>query len=188
MMGESPIEEQEDVVIVSPTGEGDPFHKKAFFLKPSVPPFIDEPHFKLPKRFSSLPSRFDPRKWPLGVEFHGWRQGQQDWNAWVDRLAPIHQSTWKKAGIYEAIFNSKYQIKRKTDLLYGFAEKWCSDTNTFIFRWGEATITLEDVMVLGGFSVSGVSVFHFGILPTSLLPAKKKKKEKAVQYVGPKPT
>jgi hypothetical protein len=73
MMGESPIEEQEDVVMVSPTGEGHPF-----LLKPSVPPFIDEPHFKLPKRFASLPSRFEPRKWPLGVEFHGWRQGQQD--------------------------------------------------------------------------------------------------------------
>ncbi|KAK9938448.1 hypothetical protein M0R45_015184 [Rubus argutus] len=48
-MRESPIEEQEDVVMVSPTGEGHPF-----LLKPSVPPFIDEPHFKLPKPSNEL--------------------------------------------------------------------------------------------------------------------------------------
>ncbi|KZV16492.1 hypothetical protein F511_10104 [Dorcoceras hygrometricum] len=30
-------------------------------------------------------------------------------------------------------------------------------TNTFVFPWGEATVTLEDVMVLGGFSVVGAS-------------------------------
>ncbi|PRQ31740.1 putative protein-serine/threonine phosphatase [Rosa chinensis] len=156
-MEESPIQEQEDVLLVSPTGGGDPFHKKAYFLKPIVPiSSIDhEPPFKLPQ----CPFRFDPKQWPLEVEFHGWRQGQEDWNSWVDRLAPIHQSTWKRAGIYDAIFNSKYQIRRKTDLVFGFAEKWCSETNTFIFPWGEATITLEDVMVLGGFSVSGDSIF-----------------------------
>ncbi|XP_075669686.1 uncharacterized protein LOC142639378 [Castanea sativa] len=33
------------------------------------------------------------------------------------------------------------------------AEKWCPKTNTFIFSWGEATVTLEDMMALGGYSV-----------------------------------
>lgn len=158
-MEESPIQEQEDALMVSRTGGGDPFHKKAFFLKPIVPiSAIDhEPPLKLPQ----CPFRFDPKKWPLEVEFHGWRQGQEDsnWNSWVDRLAPLHQSTWKRAGIYDAIFSSKYQIRRKSDLVYGVAEKWCCETNTFLFPWGEASITLEDVMILGGFSVSGDSVF-----------------------------
>ncbi|KAK9938429.1 hypothetical protein M0R45_015169 [Rubus argutus] len=153
------IEEKEDALMVSPAG-GDPFRKKAYFLKPILPnSSIDEPPFKLPRCFSSLPPRFGPKKWPLKVEFRGWRLDHKDWKTWVHHLASIHQSTWKKAGIYDAILNSTYQIKRKTDLVYGFAEKWCSETNTFIFPWGEATITLEDVMVLGGYSVLGDSIF-----------------------------
>nr|GEW38418.1 reverse transcriptase domain-containing protein [Tanacetum cinerariifolium] len=35
----------------------------------------------------------------------------------------------------------------------------CHETNTFVFKWGEVTITLEDMMVVGGFSVLGHSVF-----------------------------
>ncbi|CAH8301855.1 unnamed protein product [Eruca vesicaria subsp. sativa] len=35
----------------------------------------------------------------------------------------------------------------------GIAEKWCPNTKTFVFPWGETTITLEDVMLLLGFSV-----------------------------------
>ncbi|XP_024159991.1 uncharacterized protein LOC112167236 [Rosa chinensis] len=150
------VEEKEELM-VSPTG-GDPFHKIAHFLKPIVPSSV----FKFPNEsFSSLPSHFGPRECPLEVEFPGWRiQLQEDWTAWVDRLASLHQSTWKKAGIYEAIFNSTYQIRRNTELIYGLAEKWCSETNSFIFAWGEATITLEDLMVMGGYSVLGESIFN----------------------------
>ncbi|XP_062018342.1 uncharacterized protein LOC133734739 [Rosa rugosa] len=150
------VEEKEELM-VSPTG-GDPFHKIAHFLKPIVPSTV----FKFPNEsFSSLPPHFGPRECPLEVEFPGWRiQLQEDWTAWVGRLASLHQSTWKKAGIYEAIFNSTYQIRRNTELIYGLAEKWCSETNSFIFAWGEATITLEDLMVMGGYSVLGESIFN----------------------------
>ncbi|PRQ31737.1 putative protein-serine/threonine phosphatase [Rosa chinensis] len=154
---ETMIEEKQDLMI-SPTG-GDPFHKTAHFLKPTSPSSIDEPFLKLPDSFSSLPPHFDPTSWNLKVEFPGWQHGQKEWKAWVDQLAPLHQSTWKKAGIYEPIFNSTYEIRRNNDLVYALAEKWCSETNTFIFPWGETTITLEDVMVLGGYSVLGDSIF-----------------------------
>lgn len=43
-------------------------------------------------------------------------------------------------------------------MLLGLAEFWSPETNTFVFPWGEATITLEDVMVLGGFSALGRNV------------------------------
>ncbi|KAK0599759.1 hypothetical protein LWI29_008327 [Acer saccharum] len=72
-------------------------------------------------------------------------------------MASLHESTWKKAGIYEAILNSTYEIRRHTDLVLGLAEKWCSETKSFIFSWGEATITLED-MIIFGYSVLGSSV------------------------------
>ncbi|GJR77202.1 ABC transporter I family member 10, chloroplastic, partial [Tanacetum coccineum] len=41
-----------------------------------------------------------------------------------------------------------------------FAKHWCHETKTFVFKWGEVTITLEDMMVVGGFSVLGHSVFY----------------------------
>ncbi|KAI9186867.1 hypothetical protein LWI28_021716 [Acer negundo] len=37
-------------------------------------------------------------------------------------------------------------------------EKWCSETKGFIFSWGEATITLEDLMI-HGYSVLGSPTF-----------------------------
>ncbi|VVA22744.1 PREDICTED: serine/threonine-phosphatase 7 [Prunus dulcis] len=151
------VEEREEYM-VSPTG-GNPFLRKAYFLKPTLPSSAKEPPLKLPLCFSSLPSHFEPKKkWPLKVKFPGWRTLSEDFITWVDRLASVHESTWKKAGIYEAILSSRYEIRRQGDLACGFAEKWCSETNSFIFPWGEATITLEDVMVLGGFSVLGHSV------------------------------
>ncbi|KAM0997540.1 hypothetical protein ACFX2I_007397 [Malus domestica] len=153
---ESMVEEREELMV--PPSGGNPFLKKAYFLKPTLPISTIELPFELPHSFSSIPSRFEPKKWPLQVEFHGWKQGTKDWKSWVDQMASVHQSSWKAVGIYEAILNSTYQIRRQNSLVYGLAEKWCPETNTFIFPWGETTITLEDVMVLGSFSVLGDSV------------------------------
>ncbi|KAK2387318.1 serine/threonine-protein phosphatase 7 long form protein [Trifolium repens] len=66
---------------------------------------------------------------------------------------------WKEVGIFEAIMNTKCRIKKDQNLLFGVVEKWCCETNTFVFPFGEATITLEDVMVLGGYPVIGDPVF-----------------------------
>ncbi|KAF7842747.1 serine/threonine-protein phosphatase 7 long form-like protein [Senna tora] len=46
----------------------------------------------------------------------------------------------------------------RKELMVSPNEKWCSETQSFIFPWGEATLTLEDMIVLGGFSVLGDSV------------------------------
>ncbi|KAL8166952.1 hypothetical protein V2J09_008451 [Rumex salicifolius] len=91
------------------------------------------------------------------IRFIAWRCWSRNGKSWVQNLCSAHQSTWKKAGIYDAIMASKYPIKRQDNLILELASRWCSKTNTFIFPWGEATITLEDVMVLGGFSVTGVT-------------------------------
>ena len=70
-----------------------------------------------------------------------------------------HESTWKRSGIYQAIMGSTCENQRNKDLFLVLAEKWCRETNTFVFPWGEATITLEDIMVSGGFSVLGSPIF-----------------------------
>ncbi|XP_021758581.1 serine/threonine-protein phosphatase 7 long form homolog [Chenopodium quinoa] len=92
------------------------------------------------------------------VSFKGTPNPQRLWKSWIDELQPTHQSIWKKVGIFDAILSSGYYIKKDNELIISLAEKWCSKTNTFIFSWGECTITLEDVMILGGFPVLGVSV------------------------------
>ncbi|KAK7828807.1 hypothetical protein CFP56_029923 [Quercus suber] len=64
-----------------------------------------------------------------------------------------------KPSIYSiTVMNSKYHIQKDQSLVLGITERWCSETKTFVFPWGEATVTLEDVIVLWGYSVLGDSV------------------------------
>ncbi|XP_058220044.1 uncharacterized protein LOC131330469 isoform X1 [Rhododendron vialii] len=150
---EDTITEEREDLMISPSGKN-PTRRPAHFLKPSVTS-VEGPVFHLPSGTFLSPTSTDV---PLKVEFKGCRDPTRTWKSWFYRMHSIHQSTWKKAGIYEAIVNSTYQIRVNREIVLGFAEKWCSDTNTFVFDWGEGTITLEDVLVLGGYSVLGKSV------------------------------
>ncbi|KAK3014487.1 hypothetical protein RJ639_009390 [Escallonia herrerae] len=141
------FEEREDLM-VSPTG-GSPTLRRAHFLIPTVNS-INGPKLKLPSLSLSPDTKL-----PLKVYFNGWRRPLRNWNTWVQKMHPKHQFVWKEAGVYEAIMGTTYSIRRNDDLVFGLAERWCSDTNTFMFPWGEATITLEDMIVLGGFCVLG---------------------------------
>ncbi|KAK3027959.1 hypothetical protein RJ639_039426 [Escallonia herrerae] len=148
------IMEEREELMVSPTG-GNPTLRIAHFLKPSATS-LDEPLSGPPVcSISNHATVAELSKWPLKVAFVGWRNPQNQWRKWVRHMHSLHQLTWKKAGIHEAVMNSTYEIPRNDSLVFGFAEKWCCETNTFVFPWGEATITLEDVMVLGGYSVLG---------------------------------
>ncbi|KFK24196.1 hypothetical protein AALP_AAs41122U000300 [Arabis alpina] len=73
-------------------------------------------------------------------------------------MEALYEPIWRKAGIFEAIQASIYKIPKKPSLVLALVEKWCPETKSFVFPWGEATITLEDVMVLLGFSVLDSSV------------------------------
>uniref|UniRef100_A0A1S3Y541 Serine/threonine-protein phosphatase 7 long form homolog n=1 Tax=Nicotiana tabacum TaxID=4097 RepID=A0A1S3Y541_TOBAC len=79
----------------------------------------------------------------------------KEWPTWVDLLKPLYQDIWKKDGIFEAVIASTFKIHRHNDLIIALVERWCLETNTFILPWGEATVTLEDMVVLGGYSVLG---------------------------------
>nr|VDC64947.1 unnamed protein product [Brassica rapa] len=95
----------------------------------------------------------------LSVSFNGWRFPNAKFKSWATKMSALHEPTWKKAGIFEAVVASTLKITKDSDLVLEIAEKWCPDTNTFVFPWGEATITLEDVLLLLGFSVLGSPVF-----------------------------
>ncbi|PWA94789.1 Aminotransferase-like mobile domain-containing protein [Artemisia annua] len=70
-------------------------------------------------------------------------------------MEPLHKATWQKAGIYKAVLNSSYKIIKNEDFILGFAQKWRHETKTFVFKWGEVGISLEDMMVFGCYSLLG---------------------------------
>jgi hypothetical protein len=73
------------------------------------------------------------------------------WVTWVNQLRLKYEQVWRKDGIFEAIMSTKSHIVNNQDVVYGIVESRCSEINTFLFPFCEATITLLDVMVLGGY-------------------------------------
>lgn len=153
------IIEARDELMVSPTGKN-PTLRTAHFLKPSVTS-IKDPSFNLLEgtTFNSSIAISQPGRLPFEVAFNGWLFPQENWKTWVERLRSKHQTTWKKAGIFDAIMGSTYKINKYPDLVLELGKKWCPETNTFVFLWAEATVTLEDMMICGGYSVLGCPVF-----------------------------
>ncbi|KAJ8747535.1 hypothetical protein K2173_014387 [Erythroxylum novogranatense] len=149
----SNIIESRQELMIPRSGDGAPTSRTAHFLTPSINSGGGS--------ISKLPAIFEvaKRKLKLRVSYSGWSWPTKRWKTWVTKMAPLHATTWKKAGIYEAILNSMYTIVRDDNLIIELAERWCPETNSFIFPWGEATVTLEDVMITG-YSVLGVPVFH----------------------------
>ncbi|KAH1063301.1 hypothetical protein J1N35_028288 [Gossypium stocksii] len=111
-----------------------------------------------PLLFEIFSQQQNLEKWPDSVEIKGWHAPQKHWEEWVDGMARKYGALWYQAGICDAIMSSTYEIRCNKDLILGLVEFWCPETNTFVFPWAEATVTLEDVMILGGFSTLGDSV------------------------------
>ncbi|GKE51179.1 aminotransferase-like mobile domain-containing protein, partial [Tanacetum coccineum] len=153
---EDTIMEERSELMVSPkhTAPINPTRKLAPFLKPSATSMYNN------VKTLNFNHSYDPKTCSLKLSFNGFRTLQKGWKAWVNSMCLLHKSTWQKAGICNAVLNSSYEIIKDDDLILGFAKKWCHETKTFVFKWGEVTITLEDIMVVGGFSVLGHSVFN----------------------------
>ncbi|WJX37770.1 hypothetical protein P8452_25502 [Trifolium repens] len=148
----STIMEVKEDSMTSLVGDKEPTFRIAHFLKPIANSINHEHELNLNHYSCSV---FEPKEGSLKINFNGWRYPNTKWVKWVDQLKPKYESVWKKAGIFEAIMSTKSHIMKNQDLVYGVVEKWCSETNTFVFPFGEATITLEDVVVLGGYSLFG---------------------------------
>ncbi|XP_017245247.1 protein MAIN-LIKE 2 [Daucus carota subsp. sativus] len=149
--GGDTLVEGRQVAIYSPSNEN-PTLRKAHFLKP----LFSEDHDHFPPPPSSLYSSKPTFKKVEKFDLHRYKKyPSEKWKTWVHSLKPKYQEIWKQAGIYEAIMASTYEIRKSKELIMGLAERWCAETNTFIFPWGEVTITLEDVMFLGCYSVLG---------------------------------
>ncbi|VVB05921.1 unnamed protein product [Arabis nemorensis] len=105
------------------------------------------------------PSRPDLKALSFSVSFHDCTLSNKNFQSWTKKMEALHKPIWRKAGVFEAVMASTYKIETNKDLVLGVAERWSPDTKSFVFPWGETSITLEDVMVLLGFSVLGLPVF-----------------------------
>ncbi|XP_024018610.1 uncharacterized protein LOC112090774 [Morus notabilis] len=153
------VETRQDLM-VSPT-EHD--FRTAHFLKPSAPPTTSVEEAEAPPFFDSSTTKTSKprnRNSPLEVSFDGWLFPQEEWKNWVEKLSPKYKQTWERAGIYRAIMGSTYKVIKCPDLVLELAKKWSPKTNTFVFDFAETTITLEDIMLCGGYSVLGCPVFN----------------------------
>ncbi|KAG8386160.1 hypothetical protein BUALT_Bualt03G0120200 [Buddleja alternifolia] len=154
-MADNLLTEQRSEFMVSPTSSHEHF-KTSHFLTPSVTS-INSP-VTAPSFNSSTSSKIKCKELPFKLNFRGWRYPQENWKKWAHKMRTLHHSTWKRAEIHDAIMNTTFTVHRHDDLVFGFVEKWCPSTNSFVFPWGEATVTLEDIIMLGGYSVLGDSV------------------------------
>ncbi|XP_019091311.1 PREDICTED: serine/threonine-protein phosphatase 7 long form homolog [Camelina sativa] len=132
--------------------------EKTQLLKPCLTTSVEGSEAMGPSQSGSAPCS-QSKALSMGVSFYGWRFANEDFKLWVKKMSDVHEHTWRKAWIFEAIMASTVRIPKDVDLVLAIAEKWCPETKTFLFPWGEASITLEDVMVLLGFSVLGLPVF-----------------------------
>ncbi|XP_048534092.1 protein MAIN-LIKE 2-like [Triticum urartu] len=94
----------------------------------------------------------------LRVEWRGWPGSSKLWRRWVAKLRPQHEGLWRRVGIFDAILATTRQVRRDEGLLLQLMAFWSKETSTFVFPWGEATVTLEDMAVLGGLPLLGKPV------------------------------
>nr|XP_020197482.1 uncharacterized protein LOC109783281 [Aegilops tauschii subsp. strangulata] len=120
-------------------------------------------HSLLPRAGGALPS--PPRNAgpvlgdQLPVDWTAWPGSSKLWRRWVARLRPRHERLWRKLGILDAVLATTGWVRRDEGLLLQLAGFWSGETNTFVFPWGEATVTLEDMAVLGGLPLLGRPVW-----------------------------
>ncbi|RDX71493.1 hypothetical protein CR513_49155, partial [Mucuna pruriens] len=143
--------------MVSPLSGGNPLYRTAYFIKPCMEDSTRLPHSTFSFGRTAITSN-DAKLPSLEVRYNGWHYPQEEWKTWVQQIQHKYEYLWIRAGIDQAIKASTYQICRNDELILELAQRWCSKTNTFMFLWGEATITLEDVKVCWGYSVVGAPI------------------------------
>ncbi|CAL4917645.1 unnamed protein product [Urochloa decumbens] len=145
----------------------------------TAPAVIGSPRFFLPRASGAcLPPLPSPPMMPTSISpdlvvlDDGWIRAnsgscpaaeQADlWVQWVAKLRPLHEPLWRELGIRDGILATTCRVRRRGSeggaLLLQLVPFWSPETNTFVFPWGEATVTLEDAAVLAGLPLAGSPV------------------------------
>ncbi|XP_047340004.1 uncharacterized protein LOC124943552 [Impatiens glandulifera] len=141
---------EREETVMPPSRGGQPIRRNARFLLPSLNVEETSPTIMIPHSTNTVPND--------EVFFDGWRKCTARWEQWVSQMRPLYQPIWERAGIAEAITGSLCKIIQHKEVILELSDRWCSETKSFIFPWGEATVTLEDVAAIGGFSLGDFCV------------------------------
>ncbi|KAL5548311.1 hypothetical protein UlMin_003542 [Ulmus minor] len=129
------IVEQREELMVSTNGALKHISRTTHFLK--------SPQNSIDQLSPQLSSQTLPKNLSLEGIFCGWRSPHKNWKPWVDLLMPKYELLWKKAEIFEAIRISTFQVPKTDFFLLGILQKWNSESKSFLFPWGEATIRIS---------------------------------------------
>lgn len=96
-------------------------------------------------------------KWPNskdGTKATGlWPLPSDESRSWFDAMKISYGDLWHRAGIYNALHLSMKGVQGDRNLILAAASFWNSASNTFDFRFGQMSVTLLDVLVIGGFTI-----------------------------------
>lgn len=163
------VEEEEKELVDPVDANSRPFNEFAVVRRPGR--FI-KPRAASPEDGGGVP-RVQPllrevisaglvKRWPPELLFRGWSSPTLRWAQWVWKMRSLHGKLWMESGIHDAVVASTCGFQRDDATMLGLVECWCPETSTFVLPWPsmsvEATVTLEDVMIMGGFSVLGEPV------------------------------
>ncbi|XP_071904368.1 uncharacterized protein [Coffea arabica] len=137
--------EEEVVVLNSSLHNGDP--EIAKFTLPFVGFNVDKATWKTPSSFFG----------EACFTSHYWE--------WVEDMLGRHKDILTRAGIFEAVYASRYSYDRCENILRAFFKYWCPSTNTLHTPVGELSITLWDLYRLGGLSIDGA--FFDEVVPSA---------------------
>ncbi|XP_047307197.1 uncharacterized protein LOC124910568 [Impatiens glandulifera] len=143
---------EREETVMPPSRGGQPIRRKACFLLPTLNVEETSLTLMIPHSSNTVPNPNDE------VFFDGWRKCTARWEQWVSQMRPDYQPIWERDGIAEAITGSLCNIVQQKEVILELSDRWCSETKSFIFPWGEATVTLEDVAAIGGFSLGDFCV------------------------------
>ncbi|XP_034570541.1 uncharacterized protein [Setaria viridis] len=150
--GEEPLVQESTVPVVPAADPSGRSVRLVYTLLPGAEPFARLPALPSPPRD---PGPVLARSGAL-AEFRGWPGGRSKlWRRWVDKLQPRHEVLWRDLGILDAILTTTYRVWRDEGALLQLAAFWSAATSTFVFPWGEATVTLQDVAALAGLPLVG---------------------------------
>ncbi|XP_071907750.1 uncharacterized protein [Coffea arabica] len=137
--------EEEVVVLNSSLHNGDP--EIAKFTLPFVGFNVDKATWKTPSSFFG----------EACFTSHYWE--------WVEDMLGRHKDILTRAGIFEAVYTSRYSYDRCENILRAFFKYWCPSTNTLHTPVGELSITLWDLYRLDGLSIDGT--FFDEVVPSA---------------------
>ncbi|XP_039832843.1 uncharacterized protein LOC120693463 [Panicum virgatum] len=146
--GEEPLVQESAAPVVSDADPSRRCVRLAHTLLPGAEPGARLP--APPRDPGPVPSRGGAL-----AEFRGWPGCPKLWMRWVDKLRPRHEPLWRDLGILDAILAATYRVRRDEGALLQLAAFWSAATSTFVFPWGEATVTLQDVAALAGLPLVG---------------------------------